>query len=217
MEMFITFCLRFRRQLLATCGTCVLHSSTHVHYKGIVVTSCWQRLIAFNLPPYTSHTPHIHTTHTHHTHHTHHPLHTHTHTHTPPPPHTGADIANIVNEAALHAARYKKSGVREDDFEYAVCVIILSYYASSIILFVCHYLFCAVDMCVHDYVLHLATLHVIYGSFKSFYQYLERGAGLPSSKARKTGFSILFIDPLYQTEIDELLSPLSQLCSTTVR
>ncbi|XP_064399044.1 paraplegin-like [Halichondria panicea] len=36
------------------------------------------------------------------------------------PGNSGADIANIVNEAALHAARYKKSGVREDDFEYAV-------------------------------------------------------------------------------------------------
>ncbi len=65
-----------------------------------------------NPTPHTHHTHHIHTTHPHTTH-------TH-HTHTPHTPHTGADIANIVNEAALHAARYKKSGVREDDFEYAV-------------------------------------------------------------------------------------------------
>ena len=32
----------------------------------------------------------------------------------------GADIANIVNEAALHAARFKGAGVREQDFEYAI-------------------------------------------------------------------------------------------------
>ena len=33
---------------------------------------------------------------------------------------TGADIANIVNEATLHAARQKGLSVREQDFEYAV-------------------------------------------------------------------------------------------------
>ncbi len=32
----------------------------------------------------------------------------------------GADIANIVNEAALHAARHKGEFVTEKDFEYAV-------------------------------------------------------------------------------------------------
>lgn len=32
----------------------------------------------------------------------------------------GADIANIVNEAALHAAREKESKVTENDFEYAI-------------------------------------------------------------------------------------------------
>ena len=32
----------------------------------------------------------------------------------------GADIANIVNEAALHAARYKGASVTEQDFEYAI-------------------------------------------------------------------------------------------------
>ena len=32
----------------------------------------------------------------------------------------GADIANIVNEAALHAAREKGSTVSQADFEYAV-------------------------------------------------------------------------------------------------
>merc|ERR1711976_945634 len=33
---------------------------------------------------------------------------------------SGADIANICNEAALHAARIKKPYVDQDDFEYAV-------------------------------------------------------------------------------------------------
>ena len=42
----------------------------------------------------------------------------HTHTHTCA--HAGADIANIVNEAALHAARYKGASVTERDFEYAI-------------------------------------------------------------------------------------------------
>lgn len=32
----------------------------------------------------------------------------------------GADIANIVNEAALHAARDKSSNITERDFEYAI-------------------------------------------------------------------------------------------------
>ena len=32
----------------------------------------------------------------------------------------GADIANIVNEAALHAAREKGAAVTQADFEYAV-------------------------------------------------------------------------------------------------
>ena len=36
------------------------------------------------------------------------------------PLHTGADIANIVNEAALHAAREKGAAVTQRDFEYAV-------------------------------------------------------------------------------------------------
>lgn len=33
---------------------------------------------------------------------------------------SGADIANVCNEAALHAARLKKSKVTKDDLEYAV-------------------------------------------------------------------------------------------------
>ncbi|XP_067140149.1 mitochondrial inner membrane m-AAA protease component paraplegin [Centruroides vittatus] len=33
---------------------------------------------------------------------------------------SGADIANVCNEAALHAARYKKSSVNAEDLEYAV-------------------------------------------------------------------------------------------------
>ena len=33
---------------------------------------------------------------------------------------TGADIANIVNEAALHAAREKGTSVSSKDFEYAI-------------------------------------------------------------------------------------------------
>ena len=33
---------------------------------------------------------------------------------------SGADIANICNEAALHAARTKSSAVDTTDFEYAV-------------------------------------------------------------------------------------------------
>ena len=32
----------------------------------------------------------------------------------------GADIANVCNEAALHAARYKQTTVRGDNLEYAV-------------------------------------------------------------------------------------------------
>jgi spastic paraplegia protein 7 len=39
----------------------------------------------------------------------------------------GADIANIVNEAALHAARYKGASVTERDFEYAIERVIISY------------------------------------------------------------------------------------------
>lgn len=33
---------------------------------------------------------------------------------------SGADIANICNEAALHAARFKKKAVQGSDLEYAV-------------------------------------------------------------------------------------------------
>lgn len=33
---------------------------------------------------------------------------------------SGADIANVCNEAALHAARFKKSKVTKVDLEYAV-------------------------------------------------------------------------------------------------
>ena len=44
--------------------------------------------------------------------------HTHTQTHTHDI--AGADIANIVNEAALHAARYKGASVTERNFEYAI-------------------------------------------------------------------------------------------------
>ena len=33
---------------------------------------------------------------------------------------SGADIANIVNEGALHAAREKGTSVKERDFEYAI-------------------------------------------------------------------------------------------------
>ena len=32
----------------------------------------------------------------------------------------GADIANVCNESALHAARLKKSFVDADDFDYSV-------------------------------------------------------------------------------------------------
>ena len=45
---------------------------------------------------------------------------THTHTNTHTCDIAGADIANIVNEAALHAARYKGASVTERDFEYAI-------------------------------------------------------------------------------------------------
>ena len=40
----------------------------------------------------------------------------HEHTHA----RAGADIANIVNEAALHTARYKGASVTKCDFEYAI-------------------------------------------------------------------------------------------------
>lgn len=33
---------------------------------------------------------------------------------------SGADIANVCNEAALHAARFSKEYVTVDDLEYAV-------------------------------------------------------------------------------------------------
>lgn len=33
---------------------------------------------------------------------------------------SGADIANVCNEAALHAARFKQSIVKASDLEYAV-------------------------------------------------------------------------------------------------
>lgn len=33
---------------------------------------------------------------------------------------SGADIANVCNEAALHAARFSKECVTVDDLEYAV-------------------------------------------------------------------------------------------------
>jgi ATP-dependent Zn protease len=33
---------------------------------------------------------------------------------------SGADIANICNEAALHAARVKKTSIEAVDFDYAV-------------------------------------------------------------------------------------------------
>lgn len=33
---------------------------------------------------------------------------------------SGADIANVCNEAALHAARHKQTIVRAGDLEYAV-------------------------------------------------------------------------------------------------
>lgn len=33
---------------------------------------------------------------------------------------SGADIANVCNEAALHAARFKQDSVRGDNLEYAV-------------------------------------------------------------------------------------------------
>ena len=40
----------------------------------------------------------------------------------------GADIANIVNEAALHAARHKGASVTEYDFEYAIERVIAGAY-----------------------------------------------------------------------------------------
>lgn len=33
---------------------------------------------------------------------------------------SGADIANVCNESALHAARYKQKSVRGDNLEYAI-------------------------------------------------------------------------------------------------
>lgn len=41
---------------------------------------------------------------------------------------SGADIANIVNEAALHAARDKGEFVTEKDFEYAIERVIAGVY-----------------------------------------------------------------------------------------
>ena len=65
----------------------------------------------------TTHTLHTHTHYTLHTH-THY---THTHTHTTHTLHSpGTNIANIVNEAALHASREKETYVREDDFDYTI-------------------------------------------------------------------------------------------------
>ena len=40
----------------------------------------------------------------------------------------GADIANIVNEAALHAARVQGTMVTEKDFEYAIERVIAGLY-----------------------------------------------------------------------------------------
>ena len=45
---------------------------------------------------------------------------------------TGADIANIVNEAALHAARYKGASVTEQDFEYAIERVIAGKYVVTV-------------------------------------------------------------------------------------
>ena len=47
---------------------------------------------------------------------------------------TGADIANIVNEAALHAAREVSGSVSEGDFEYAIERVIAGMEKKSAIL-----------------------------------------------------------------------------------
>ena len=48
---------------------------------------------------------------------------------------SGADIANICNEAALHAARDKKSAITDEDFEYAIERVVAGMNSSLIIYF----------------------------------------------------------------------------------
>ena len=44
----------------------------------------------------------------------------------------GADIANVCNEAALHAARLKKSFVDAEDFDYSVERVLAGKHNSAI-------------------------------------------------------------------------------------
>lgn len=47
---------------------------------------------------------------------------------------SGADIANVCNEAALHAARVKKIKVTGDDLEYAVERLVGIYILENILI-----------------------------------------------------------------------------------
>lgn len=46
----------------------------------------------------------------------------------------GADIANVCNEAALHAARLNRKSIAENNFEYAVERIIAGEYSKLLVL-----------------------------------------------------------------------------------
>ena len=129
------------RELEAACSVCPLFTAslfslspfptlhtihtqvhTHTHTHTLLHTHYTHTLHIHTTHTHYTYTLHIHTTHYTHTLHTHtqpYTLHTHTtHTHTLHSP--GTDIANIVNEAALHASREKETYVREDDFDYAI-------------------------------------------------------------------------------------------------
>ena len=49
---------------------------------------------------------------------------------------SGADIANICNEAALHAARDKKTSIGAEDFDYAVERIVAGTYNHTELTFI---------------------------------------------------------------------------------